>query len=324
MVTYAQLLNMDLSKLSTSAEECGNLASTLGQRGQQVLTKSDIPADLWEGADTDAASGLLKGQAPTLDEASNAFRLAKPILEELVEELEKAKTKLGDVQTLLSGTGIVVHADGTVVTPVVASQTEAERNDDLARTARDMIDQALFAAQAADDNASHRLSLTVDPRLGIDTDELTKTAEEDEPGPLDWLNGGWQEADRERGFLDVRLWDALTSQEWKHNFMGLLSAESKHGGQDGIKASLPTGENGPGVAVGGDPQRSLKFSVLDAEVGPVSGSLGSVEFNNSLIPSVEWGSGEDGRIRPMPKIGLPGVSVGGPSIGVDLNKLPRW
>ncbi|ADD40352.1 hypothetical protein [Stackebrandtia nassauensis] len=158
MVTYSQLVNMDTSKLSGAAEAAGGLSSTLSTRAGEVQTSAQIPGGMWAGVDASAASGLLETQPSPLFDASDVFRSSRAALEDLVVDLEAAKTKLTDAQDLVAGTGITIGPDGTVTTPVVESATAADRNAQLAQQARELIDEALKLADHADQTAVSTLT----------------------------------------------------------------------------------------------------------------------------------------------------------------------
>ncbi|MGH8794475.1 MAG: alpha/beta hydrolase, partial [Stackebrandtia sp.] len=117
MVNYAQLLDLDTSKLTTAATTAGSLGSALSSRGSEVSSVADIPSGMWDGADAQAAISLLNPQSGPLFDASDAFSQSQGILEDLAEGLEKAKSMLADAKGLADGAGITIGADGTVTTP---------------------------------------------------------------------------------------------------------------------------------------------------------------------------------------------------------------
>ncbi|ADD42549.1 alpha/beta hydrolase [Stackebrandtia nassauensis] len=160
MVDYAQLTNMDTSKLTRAAEESGSLAGALSTSAQDVQTASDIPAGMWAGRDSTAASDLMATQPPPLFVASDAFKRSQAVLEDLVTDLEAARRRLQDAHDLVAGTGLTIGPDGTVTTPVVNNPAEAQANERLAQQVRDVIDEAVRMANDADDKAKDQITAT--------------------------------------------------------------------------------------------------------------------------------------------------------------------
>lgn len=160
MVDYAQLTNLDTSRLTSAAEASGSLSSALSTDADDVLSAAEIPPGMWAGRDSDAASGLLSHQPPPLFAASDAFKRGQAVLEDLVTELEAARRRLADAHDLVAGTGITIGADGTVTTPVVDDPAEAQTNDRLAGQAADIIGEAVRMANEADARATDRIAAT--------------------------------------------------------------------------------------------------------------------------------------------------------------------
>ncbi|MGH8792917.1 MAG: alpha/beta hydrolase [Stackebrandtia sp.] len=153
MVSYAQLVDMDTSKLTGAAEAAGSLSNTISGHAGDVRSAAEIPVGMWSGLDAAAAKDLIGQQPPPLYDASDAFQRGQAALEDLVEGVEAAKEHLRGAHDAVAGTGIVIGADGTVTTPVVDSPETAERNEELARQALEIIDEALKMAGEADDSA---------------------------------------------------------------------------------------------------------------------------------------------------------------------------
>lgn len=160
MVDYAQLINMDTSKLTTAAQESGSLASALSTRAADVQTASDIPAGMWAGPDANASSDLMAVQPPPLSDASDAFNRNRAVLENLVDALEAARRRLQDAHDLVAGTDLTIEPDGTVTTPSVSHPVEAEQNARLAQQVRAIIDDAVRMANEADDKATDEITAT--------------------------------------------------------------------------------------------------------------------------------------------------------------------
>lgn len=153
MVTYAQLRTMDTSKLTGAAEAAGSLAGVMTTRGGEVASVAQIPAGMWAGLDASAASGMMSPLSGPLYDVSDSATNAQGVIDTLVTELEKAKTKLDDAHDLIAGTGITIGADGTVTTPVVDDKAVADRNARIAEQVVGIIDAAVEMANKADDTA---------------------------------------------------------------------------------------------------------------------------------------------------------------------------
>ncbi|MGH8792151.1 MAG: hypothetical protein ACRDXX_05830 [Stackebrandtia sp.] len=153
MVTYAQLINMDTSRLSAAASTAGSLSSSLSDRGALVQSRSDIPEGMWNGADASAAGGALEILTPPLFDASDAFKRGRAALEDLVDGVDAAKERLQDAHNLVAGTGITISSDGDVFPPLADDPAEAERLGRLAEQAREIIADALRMADEADNTA---------------------------------------------------------------------------------------------------------------------------------------------------------------------------
>ncbi|MGH8792136.1 MAG: hypothetical protein ACRDXX_05755, partial [Stackebrandtia sp.] len=160
MVTYAQLAGMDTSKLTGAAEAAGGLSGSLSGHADAVQTAAQIPQGMWQGDDSVAAGNLVADQSPPLFDASDAFNQGKGALEGLVEGIDAAKEHLQGAHDAVAGTGITIGGDGTVTTPVVDSPDVAAHNDELARQARQIIDEALQMAGDADDTAVNSINST--------------------------------------------------------------------------------------------------------------------------------------------------------------------
>lgn len=192
MVSYAQLVNMDTSKLTTAAETSGSLSGALTTNAADVQTAAEIPSGIWAGPDSGAASDLLASLPSPLYDASDMFTKGQRVLETLATEIETAKEQLQDAHSLVAGTGITIGLDGAVTTPVVESVTIAEHNDELARQARAIIDGAVQLADKADALAEKALSLFGLGDLNLqdvngDAPLWMEVLAERVPNPIRWL-----------------------------------------------------------------------------------------------------------------------------------------
>ncbi|GAA4893146.1 hypothetical protein LX16_1891 [Stackebrandtia albiflava] len=159
MVSYAELANMDMTRLAGAAEVSGVLAGRLATHTTDLRTVADIPPDVWSGPDEAAASDSLVTRSESLYAVSDVFARCRTILEELVTALGTARERLGDAHERIAGTGITIGPDGTVTTPVVQDADVATFNEELAQQARAVIDEALRWAREADDRAANALAL---------------------------------------------------------------------------------------------------------------------------------------------------------------------
>ncbi|MGH8791620.1 MAG: hypothetical protein ACRDXX_03135, partial [Stackebrandtia sp.] len=317
--------DMDTSKLSAAAETAAGLSSSLSDRAGQVGSAAEIPSGTWSGGDAQAAGNLLGEQPPPLFDASDAFNRGRAALEDLVTGIDSAKEHLRDAHDLVSGTGIVIGGDGTVTTPTVDSPTVAEHNAELARQARQIIDEAVDMAGQADQAAVDALSddegifglphlVPKGEELEIIPGVLGYHNHNNEGNPLEFLNGGWQ------NYVPAAPLHRWTEEEWDNSYLGgLLHVSSEHGDGGSLGASLGWDGENVGLGIGGDPQRKFVISGPQTDVGPVNVNwLGSVEGNDSMIPSLGWAPDENGRTRLLPKVGVPGVSWSSPNVSVDL------
>ncbi|MGH8794392.1 MAG: hypothetical protein ACRDXX_17300 [Stackebrandtia sp.] len=250
MITYAQLIDMDMSKLSTAAETAGSLSSTLSGRASALQAAAAIPAGMWAGVDAAAAGGLILSQAPPLFDASDAFSRGQAVMEDLVDGLEAAKEHLQGAHDLVAGTGITIHGDGTVTTPAVDSVNLAEHNAVLAQQARDVIDEALAMADEADQEAA----------AALDSDD-----------------------------------DSVVPDFLKDTFHPGLNMD-KEG-----NLSLNLGES----------EHSIGIEGPSHEMGPFGFNTGGVGLNDNPYPGISLD-------RWPPKVSLPFMEFGGPSVNVDL------
>lgn len=159
MVNFAQLRDLDTSKLTTAASTSAQLSGDLSSRGTEVASAAQ-PVDAWHGADAAAKTSMMSPLANPLYDASDAFNYGSGVLDTLVDDLTAAKSKLESAIELAAGTGIQISADGTVTTPEVTSMAVAERNAELAAQIRREIDEALEDANDADISASGSLART--------------------------------------------------------------------------------------------------------------------------------------------------------------------
>lgn len=158
MVDYAQLLNLDTSKLTSAAETSGGLSRAITNRGGEVADASQISGEMWLADDSRAAQTKMEPLPDPLYDVSDNAGKSKAILEQLAETLEKAKVKLADARDLVAGTGITISGDGTITTPVVNDLPTHESNQRIAQQARETIDEALKLANDADEEASGGLA----------------------------------------------------------------------------------------------------------------------------------------------------------------------
>lgn len=158
MVDYAQLRNLDTSKLTSAAEAAGGLSSAVTSRGGEVANAAQIPQGMWAGLDSSAASGMMSPLSNPLYDVSDSATHSQGVITTLVDDLEKAKSKLDDAHDVIAGTGITISPDGTVTTPVVNDPAVAAENDRKAKEAKRIIDEAVADANGADDKASGALA----------------------------------------------------------------------------------------------------------------------------------------------------------------------
>lgn len=157
MVTYAELRDLDTSRMTTAASTAGTLSGDLNTRGAEVTSAAEIPTGTWNGNDRDAASQMISPLADPLYDTSDSCVQSQGVLEDLVGDLESAQERLQDAHNMAAGTGITISADGTVTTPVVDTPEEASANEERARQIRNIIDEAVEEANEADRNASGTL-----------------------------------------------------------------------------------------------------------------------------------------------------------------------
>lgn len=158
MVNYAQLRNLDTSKLVSAAEAAGGLSGTMTTRGGEVAQAAQIPGGMWAGMDASAASGMMSPLSTPLYDVSDSATASQNVITDLVSNLEDAKSRLDDAHGVIAGTGITISADGTVTTPVVDDPDLAAENDRKATEASRIITEAVQAANDADDHASGALA----------------------------------------------------------------------------------------------------------------------------------------------------------------------
>ncbi|MGH8793685.1 MAG: hypothetical protein ACRDXX_13710 [Stackebrandtia sp.] len=313
---------MDTSRLATAAETAASLSSSLSDRSTEVGSASAIPSDMWQGQDAFGASNLLINQQAPLWAASSAFTRGQAALEDLVDGIDAAKEHLQSALDVVSGTGITIGGDGTVTTPVVDSATVAEHNASLAEQARAIIDEALAMAEEADEAAVSAIN-------GESGDDGEGGGEDgDDQSVLEWLNGGWREGMPQPAgpewmpdWMQRPLFDQLTEEEWERQY-GPLTFSSEHGDGDQLNLDATLwGADGPSLNLGGSPQHTLEARLPQQDVGALTASLGSVSLNDSMIPGISWGADEDGRVRLLPRVSAPFVSLETPNISVDLNEV---
>lgn len=152
MVDYAQLRDMDLAKLISSAEAAGDLSAAIAARGGEVASASKIDGTMWNGEDADSASKLMSPLANPLYDVSDSALTSKRAIEDLVTKLQAAKDLLDDAHDLIGDTGIVIEPDGRVTTPVVPDPIVDAVNQRIAKQIRDLIVEALRQANQADDD----------------------------------------------------------------------------------------------------------------------------------------------------------------------------
>lgn len=199
MVNYAQLRDLDTSKLVSAAEAAGGLSGSLSARGGEVAQVSQIPAGMWAGPDASAASGMMSPLSMPLYDVSDAATTSQGVITTLVGDLEKAKERLADAHEVIAGTGITISADGTVTTPVVDDPAVAAENDRKAAQARTIIDEAVTAANQADDKASGTLA-----SVG---DFFTKMLGPPQNSPLGpWATGSWAASQALGRFGNLASW----------------------------------------------------------------------------------------------------------------------
>lgn len=150
---------MKTDKLTGAASASEAFGKAMVDRGGDVRTKSEIPANMWAGGDANAAGGLLAGMEEPLYSLSDSANSGKKTLEDLVEGIGKAKEHLQGAYNAIKGTGIEIDPKtGAVTTPVVNDPDLAAENDRKAQDARDIIDEALKMANDADTTATDELN----------------------------------------------------------------------------------------------------------------------------------------------------------------------
>lgn len=303
MVTYAQLRNMDFSRLSGAASASGGLSGNLSSRGSEVSTVADIPAGMWAGADAGAAGSLLSPLSSPLFDASDAFRHVQGVLETLVDGLTAAKNRLDDAHELAAGTGIVINDDGSITVPPSDSPAVANRNLEALRQIKQIIDEAL------------RMADEVDGLAAVEIENQRPLGD-----IVDVWGGGEAKLDKDGlnlgGNAGIGWKEGLKLGENGEygTVTGLLGAE--------VDGKLQVGPNGVGIGAGGFAGGSLTYQTPGIDVGP-----GDTEFSGSVTPRYGVGaeadlgiSYEDGKFNFKPKVGVawgPGLSIG-TDISIDV------
>lgn len=193
MVTFAQLRDLDTSNLNKAASSAGSLSEDLSTRGSEVSAAAKIPVETWSGSDSTAASAKLSPLSEPLYDTSDSSSRAKGVLEDLAVALQSEKERLQDAYDVIAGTGITISDDGTVHTPPVDSEEEAQRNAELARKSRGIIVEALAGADRADNDAASALDKLGDAfgdGLGEFSNVVSSAAEVYGDIPEEWRRAG--------------------------------------------------------------------------------------------------------------------------------------
>lgn len=190
MVTYAQLNSLDTSNLSTAATASSELSADLSTRGEEVQSASDFDAAMWYGFDATAAATRISAQAPPLFDASDAFQRSHAVLEDLVSDLESAREHLQGAHELVSGNpAVTIVGDGTVHVAPASTPDQAAINDEIARQARQIIDESLDMAVEADETAHSAFqAVSGDSFHDVDQNNIPD-ADSDPEDVNDWWEG---------------------------------------------------------------------------------------------------------------------------------------
>lgn len=346
MVTYAQLRNMDFSRLSEAATAAGGLSGNLSSRGSEVSSAADIPAGMWAGADASAAGSLMSPLSSPLYDASDAFRHTQGVLETLVESLTVAKSRLDDAHNLAAGTGIVINADGSLTPPPTDNQLDHQRNLERLRQIKQLIDEALELADEADGLAAveienqRPLKDLLPPPENMEMPLLIAGPWVDQnffPGASRYVPGAYQFLYDNADYVDVWGGGNATLDGDGLNLNGNVGGGWKEGvkfGENGEYGSLTgmigaeadgklqVGPNGLNVGAGGFAGGNITYQTPGIDAGP-----GDTEFSASVTPRYGVGAEanlgmtySDGQFNFKPKAGIawgPGISVGA-EVNIDV------
>ncbi|MGH8792094.1 MAG: hypothetical protein ACRDXX_05530 [Stackebrandtia sp.] len=345
MVTYTQLRDLDTSKLTTAASSAGSLGSALSTRGSDVATKANIPSGMWDGADAQAAMSLLSPQSGPLYDASDAFSHSQGILEDLVDGLEKAKSRLDDAQTLAAGAGLTIGPDGSVNIPEVDSRELYEDKLEKARQVKQLIDEAVDMADEVD---------------GIAVEEIKnkKPLQEYLPNPedmpinlplmqafYDWAGvvDGWGEGQFRFDDNGLSLF-GIAGAGLKEKF--LLGENGEYGSLTGMlgaeaNGNLSVGPQGASAGLSGFAGASGTYTTPKVEVAPgLDGQVGltgragvgaeasaNVGYDDGKLKlggklGASWGLG--GSIAPSVTIDVPEVADNVGNAAKSVNKVMPW
>ncbi|ADD44395.1 M91 family zinc metallopeptidase [Stackebrandtia nassauensis] len=157
-ISFAQLRNLDTSKLTTAADTAVAVGKDMESRAGDIVdaAKNGNGSDFWNGADADAQNALLNTFPAPLNAAGSIFKSSAGTIDTLVTELEAAKS---DIETAISSyPRLIVGNDGSVTYPPTNSAEDAQQMQAQAQDLAAKLRAAVDRANTADTTASSQLA----------------------------------------------------------------------------------------------------------------------------------------------------------------------
>ncbi|ADD46054.1 M91 family zinc metallopeptidase [Stackebrandtia nassauensis] len=159
MVSFAQLRNLDTSKLTKAADTAVKVGKDMESRAgdvNDVAKRGGDGSDFWAGVDADAQNALLTTFPPPLNAAGTVFKSSAGTVDKLVDELDAAKN---EIDTAISSyPRLIVGDDGSVTYPPTNSAEDAKQMQAQAQDLAAKLKAAVDRANAADTAASGELA----------------------------------------------------------------------------------------------------------------------------------------------------------------------